>query len=184
MTLYMRLYTPEKIGIPMKSNPETLLADNVNDPKAKVGSLTDEGSPQWLINFVDIYQRLSTNNLSLLEKVYHENITFIDPLHYVEGFDALTHYFTGLYEQLSQCDFVINNVLIQNNEAAIYWTMTYQHRTLNKGKSVTVSGHSHIKGSQDKVFFHRDYLDVGAMLYEQLPVVGRVIKWIKHKAAK
>ena len=49
---------------------------------------------------------------------------------------------------------------------------------------VSVIGSSHIKGSQDKVTFHQDYIDLGAMLYEQLPIVGRLIKWIKTKAAR
>jgi hypothetical protein len=32
------------------------------------------------------------------------------------------------------------------------------------------------------VCYHRDYFDAGEMLYENLPVVGRVIRWIKDQA--
>jgi hypothetical protein len=62
--------------------------------------------------------------------------------------------------------------------------MSYQHVKLNKGKVVTIVGTSHIKGENDKVIYHRDYLDLGAMLYEQLPVLGKFILWIKKQAAK
>jgi hypothetical protein len=140
-------------------------------------------SPTWLSNFVNIYQTLSTNNLDLLEKIYHHDITFIDPLHHVEGFDDLHQYFNGLYQNLLTCEFVINKVIFDGNEAAIYWTMSYQHNKLNKGEVVTVSGSSHIQGKEDKVVYHRDYLDLGAMLYEQIPLFGNVTKWIKAKAA-
>ncbi len=61
--------------------------------------------------------------------------------------------------------------------------MTYQHNKLNKGEVVTVSGSSHLQGKEDKVIFHRDYLDLGAMLYEQIPLFGKLTKWIKVKAA-
>lgn len=138
----------------------------------------------WLDNFIDVYQRLSIDNLDLLKDIYHQNITFEDPLHKVEGFDNLHQYFKRLYENLSSCEFVIEQVILQDDNAAIYWKMTYQHTKLNKGKNVTVYGNSLIKSADGKVIYHRDFLDLGAMLYEQLPVVSRLIKWIKSQAVK
>lgn len=141
-----------------------------------------EKSPEWLTNFVSVYQTLSTSNLALLETIYHNDITFIDPLHKVEGFEHLYQYFAGLYQNLLTCNFVIDNVIFNGEQAAIYWTMAYQHKQLNKGRVITVSGSSYIKGREDKVIYHRDYLDVGAMLYEQIPLFGKLTKWIKAKA--
>jgi len=138
----------------------------------------------WLTNFISVYQRLSTDNLELLASIYDPNITFIDPIHQIQGFDRLTTYFVGLYENLQHCDFVIENYLQQGSEASLFWTMSYQHPKLNKGKSVIVHGTSHIKSKDGKVVYHRDFLDLGAMLYEQLPMLGKIIKLIKQKAAK
>jgi len=140
--------------------------------------------PLWLKNFIRVYQALSTENLHRLESIYHNEVIFIDPIHQVEGFDNLHHYFTSLYQNLAYCDFVIEQAIVQNSSAAIYWKMTYQHTKLNKGNTVTIIGTSHIKGQDDKVIYHRDYLDVGAMLYEQIPVLGKLILWIKKQAAK
>ena len=141
------------------------------------------GSPLWLSNFVLVYQQLSKDNLKLLHTIYHENVTFTDPLHTVEGFDNLYQYFQNLYHNLSACNFVIEEVIWQDSQASLFWTMTYQHPKLNKGNMVSVSGTSQIKGEGDKVIYHRDFLDLGSMLYEQLPVLGKLIKWIKTKAA-
>lgn len=143
---------------------------------------TEKHLPIWLDNFLHVYQSLGVDNLSLLTKVYHNNITFIDPMHRIEGLDKLNNYFQGLYQNLSHCHFDIENYIYQDDQAAIYWSMSYQHKSLNQGKVVTVQGSSHIKGVGDKVIFHRDYLDLGAMLYEQLPVVGKLTQWIKRKA--
>ncbi len=140
--------------------------------------------PLWLSNFVNVYQTLSTTNLGLLTTIYHEDIVFIDPMHQVEGLVQLQCYFANLYQNLSTCHFSIEKVLLENDSAALYWQMSYQHPKLNKGNTVTVDGHSHIRGIQDKVIYHRDYLDLGAMLYEQLPLFGKLTKWIKTKAAK
>ena len=139
--------------------------------------------PLWLSNFVKVYQTLSTDNLDLLSLIYHQEVIFIDPIHEIEGFDNLSTYFTSLYQNLSSCEFVINNVISQGNQAAIYWTMSYQHPKLNGGNVVKVMGSSNIKGHEDKVIYHRDYLDLGAMLYEQLPVLNKLIRFIKKKAA-
>jgi len=136
----------------------------------------------WLANFINIYQMLSTDNLYLLADIYHQDIVFIDPMHQLTGLEHLQHHFNNLYQQLSYCEFKIENVIEQNNEAAVYWQMSYQHPRLNAGKIVNVQGSSHIKGLNDKVIYHRDYLDLGAMLYEQLPLLRRIISWLKNRA--
>ncbi|GHE81380.1 nuclear transport factor 2 family protein [Thalassotalea profundi] len=148
-----------------------------------VDSKLSSQSELWLKDFIDVYQTLSTKNLGLLETIYHKEVTFIDPIHQIEGLDNLHRYFQHLYENLSSCDFVIEHVISQEKEAAIYWQMSYQHPKLNKGKIVEVQGSSHIKSQEDKIIYHRDYLDLGAMLYEQLPVFGQLTKWIKTRAA-
>ena len=148
----------------------------------KLNNLPDD-QPLWLNNFVSVYQKLSTNNLDLLAKIYHVDVIFVDPMHKVEGLDELFKYFESLYQNLTTCNFEIQQVISNENQAAIYWKMTYQHGKLNKGKVVTVYGNSHIKGQNNKVTYHRDYLDLGEMLYEQLPIFGKLTKWIKTKAA-
>jgi len=149
----------------------------------KATSLNTANFPLWLNNFINIYQTLSIDNLDLLKNIYHQDITFIDPIHKVQGYDNLVNYFEGLYENLSTCEFIIEQVIVQDSHAALYWKMSYQHAKLNKGKTVTVLGTSHIEGKGDKVYYHRDYLDLGVMLYEQLPIIGRLIRWIKKRAA-
>lgn len=157
---------------------------NVSLQQPAVQTKAPSAWPQWLSNFVETYQKLSTDNLELLTSIYHDDVVFIDPLHQVEGLAELQKYFANLYENLSQCDFVIHEVIVEGNQAAIYWHMAYKHPKLNSGKEVFVSGSSRITGEEGKVIYHRDYLDVGTMLYEHLPIVGRLIKWIKAKAAK
>ncbi|WP_298943356.1 nuclear transport factor 2 family protein [uncultured Psychromonas sp.] len=140
--------------------------------------------PDWLNEFTSVYQKLNTDNLALLNSIYHQEITFIDPIHEIKGLDELQQYFQGLYQNLESCQFIISEVISQPNQAAIYWKMTYQHPKLNKGNEVSVFGSSHLKAKEGKVIYHRDFLDLGSMLYEQLPVLGKVIRLIKSKAAK
>ncbi len=133
--------------------------------------------------FVELYQQLNKDNLAKLHHVYDADIEFIDGLHHVRGLSQLTDYFAGLYQSLSQCDFLIEQVIEQDGQASLFWLMTYCHPKLNSGKPVQVNGASHLK-FKDKIYYHRDYVDLGAMLYEHVPVLGACIRHIKRRAAR
>jgi hypothetical protein len=45
-----------------------------------------------------------------------------------------------------------------------------------------VRGVSHLKIS-DKIDYHEDFYDMGAMLYEQLPLLGSVTRWLRLRLA-
>jgi hypothetical protein len=153
--------------------------------KTKSDHDSELGSPpMWLENFIFIYQSLSVDNLSGLTKLYHQDVTFQDPIHQISGFQQLKEYFENLYQNVNSCTFVINQVLHEGNQAAIYWTMIYTHHRLNAGEPIKVEGSSLIMGDNDKVVYHRDYIDLGQMLYEHIPVLGRVIRWLKVRASR
>jgi len=145
---------------------------------------TQHNQPLWLDNFINIYSQLSVDNLELLDSLYHQDIIFIDPMHSLQGLDELRNYFTNLYTNLVSCDFNIVQTINEGNQAAIYWKMTFCHPTLNKGQEVEVFGSSHIQGTDGKVTYHRDFVDLGSMLYEHIPVVGKLIRYIKRRASK
>lgn len=144
----------------------------------------DKQQPPWLDNFIDIYSQLSVDNLHLLDKLYHQDILFIDPIHSLNGIDKLTAYFDNLYSNLVSCDFTIVQVIHEGNQAAIYWQMKFCHPKLNKGFEIEVSGSSQIQGIDDKIIYHKDFVDLGAMLYEHIPFVGKLIAFIKRRASK
>ena len=138
-------------------------------------------SPEWLTNFVENYEKLSIDNLHLIREIYHQEVTFQDPAHTLVGLDKLEAYFSSLYTNLSECSFVIDKILLQGDEAAIYWSMKFRHPKLSCGNSIAVEGTSLIKGQGQKVIQHRDYVDYGAMLYEHIPALGLVVKFIKKR---
>jgi hypothetical protein len=137
-------------------------------------------SSPLLDNFCRIYQSLEHDNLHQLKEVYSQKIEFIDAVENINGLDALTEYFEHLYQNMKYCRFLIDNVIEQDGQACLIWRMEYAHHKINSGKMITVDGSSFLKFS-DKIDFHRDYVDMGQMLYEHLPVVGVVIKGIKKK---
>ena len=59
--------------------------------------------------------------------------------------------------------------------------MNYAHPKLAGGKDIVVDGATDLM-FEEKIIYHRDYIDMGQMLYEQIPVLGSIIRYIKKKA--
>ncbi|WFO52347.1 nuclear transport factor 2 family protein [Aeromonas veronii] len=135
-----------------------------------------------LARFIGLYQQLDKQQLHRLPEVYAEQVVFTDPAHRIEGLAALGDYFAALYQRLAYCRFVITSQQQQGRQAWLGWTMTFSHPRLRGGEPVTVEGATRLEFDEvGKVCQHRDYFDLGAMLYEQLPLLGPVVRTIKMR---
>lgn len=133
---------------------------------------------------VDLYHKLDRHNLHLLNEVYHPDVVFEDSAHRLEGRRALCDYFQALYANVTQCEFIIHEQQQVGDSGFITWTMELQHPNLKRGKPIRVNGASHLKFSQQQVVYHRDYFDLGEMVYENLPLLGAVIKIVKQRLSQ
>ncbi len=132
-----------------------------------------------------MYKDLSSDNLHLLQNVYSSDIQFIDPAHEISGLDKLTEYFSALYQNVISIDFDFKDAVQQHNSCYLQWDMTFRHKSLAGGKTILVSGTTFLRFNDDhKVYFHRDYFDLGEMLYENLPLLGRLVTTIKGRLGK
>jgi len=127
------------------------------------------------------YTKLNKSTLHTLRDIYHHDVVFEDAAHRIEGFASLADYFDNLYRNVDRCDFVIHEQHQVEQNAFLTWTMQLQHPKLAGGRMVQVQGMSHLKFHEAKVIYHRDYFDLGEMLYEQLPLLGSVIRSIKRR---
>lgn len=142
--------------------------------------LDSMGEKSSLDKFVFIYQNLGKHNLHQLESVYAANVKFIDPAHEINGWDNLHRYFRQLYSNINSCSFVIHNTVMQGDNAFLNWSMHFSHPRLEKGKQKCLSGCTRLKMVDGMVLEHQDYFDMGAMIYESLPILGRLIRTIKR----
>jgi hypothetical protein len=129
--------------------------------------------------FIDCYQQLNKDNLTSLEKVYHPDIHFQDPAYSLEGIKALLNYFEHLYQDIEDCKFAVQSSHSHEDQAFLNWQMTVKHRRLRN--PVVVEGISQLTFSDNRVIFHRDYFDLGELVYEQLPVLGKLVSYIKQR---
>ena len=131
--------------------------------------------------FKDYFRVLHNSDLSQLRRIYAENIVFKDPVHEIRGLVELEDYFTSMCSDLSDCRFEYLDELVSDSAAYVKWMMHFKHPKLGN-RLISVRGVSHLKIG-DKIEFHEDFYDMGAMLYEQLPVLGNVTRWLRLRLA-
>ncbi len=130
--------------------------------------------------FKDVYNRLNASTLHLLGDLYTEGVVFQDPFRRLEGLEALRHYCEELYRDTESSSFQWEQELTDGGSAMLMWTMSLKHPRLNGGDLIQVPGATHIR-FRDKVFFHRDYFDGGALIYEHVPLLGLFVRAIKSR---
>lgn len=129
------------------------------------------------------YQDYAGADLDALRQIYHASVTFEDPLHVIEGRESLRQYFEAGRQGLNFCRFSFHDQIVSNDRVVLEWEMLFAHRRLNKGK-IIVRGCSILSYCLDKqlVVRHKDYFDLGNMLYEHIPVLGSMVRIVKTKA--
>lgn len=137
---------------------------------------------ETLAQFKKLFNNLSAGNVDDIRKVYSGDVRFQDPFLTVDGIEELTRYFSGAYSNVTSCTFDFGDPVINGRDVCIPWIMRLRHKRIRNGQQVNVDGISQITIHGGKVTSHRDYFDVGQLLYENLPVLGKAIRWIRSQA--
>ena len=131
--------------------------------------------------FKDYFRVLHDSDLSRLRTIYDDRIVFKDPVHEIRGLVELEDYFTSMCADLSDCRFEYLDEMVSDRSAYIKWLMHFKHPKLGN-RLISVRGVSHLSIGE-RIEFHEDFYDMGAMLYEQLPLLGNVTRWLRLRLA-
>lgn len=133
-------------------------------------------------NFLDVYGDLTRQNVHRIKEIYTPDVHFIDPAHEIRGIDALLCYFERLYTNVTSVKFEFHHPVMDGATGYLQWSMRFSHPRLNRGGEILVPGASFLKFSDEgRAYYHRDYYDLGAMIYEHLPIVGAGIGAIRRR---
>ncbi|RUO79251.1 nuclear transport factor 2 family protein [Pseudidiomarina taiwanensis] len=130
---------------------------------------------------VGFYQDFSMASLASLPAIYAAEVEFVDPVHVTHGLDNLHSYFANTMQNVTHCTFTFSQITESDDGAFLVWEMVFKHPKMKGGKAISVPGVSQLKYQDGKVSWQRDYYDMGAMIYENIPVIGKVVKSIKQR---
>jgi hypothetical protein len=104
-------------------------------------------------------------------------------LHQIEGLPALRAYFAQLYANTQDIRYTFSGAdEVAPGQGYLRWALQFRHPRLAGGRPVNLQGCSYLQW-RDRVYLHQDYFDAGALLYENIPVMGSAIRWLKGRLA-
>jgi ketosteroid isomerase-like protein len=135
-----------------------------------------------LYRVIDFFQSISADSARTLSQIYTDDVWFKDPFNEVEGIEQVSHIFTHMFEQVDAPRFVVTHSVLQDDQAFLTWDFLFRMRRFSDDEQC-IRGASHVRFASDgRVAYHRDYWDAAEELYEKLPVVGSLMRWLKTRA--
>ena len=141
-----------------------------------------ENKQKLISNFKQLYRDFDKENIDLIFDVYDQNIRFSDPVHEIVGLYEMKDYFVKLASGLKYCRFEYLDEMYDDDTGYIRWVMSYSHPSLRNSEEIQLNGISQIKFN-DKIYLHEDFYDMGAMVYEHIPLLSAAIKTLKTRLA-
>jgi hypothetical protein len=140
-------------------------------------------SRQATENLATFFETLSPQSVAQLHTVYDEQATFKDPFNEVQGLPEIERIFRHMYVALDQPHFVVTGQVVDGAQAFLTWEFRFRFKRFDTTTLQAVRGASHVVfNEQGLVTMHRDYWDAAEELYEKLPVLGSVMRWLKKRA--
>lgn len=130
---------------------------------------------------LNAFNELTAQNVDSMDKVYAPNVQFEDPLHKYSDRESLKAYLHYQYKNTISCRFDMVRTFQQKNQCSVEWNMTFRHKALNFGRTIEVPGVSIVIEDPETglITHHRDYFDVSAFIYENIPGLGLIVKKAK-----
>ncbi len=131
---------------------------------------------------IEAFETLKREDLRQLERLYADDARFKDPFNDVQGLPAIRGVFDHMFAALDGPRFVVTEAIAQGDQCFLVWDFLFRFRRFSS-ELQTVRGGSHLRFAADgRIELHRDYWDAAEELYEKLPGVGALMRWLKRRA--
>jgi steroid Delta-isomerase len=132
---------------------------------------------------VDFFETLQPSSVQHMGDFYTPDAYFKDPFNEVRGLSDVQRIFSHMYVALHEPHFVVTHTVVQGDQCFIVWDFKFRFKRFDTVTMQTVRGCSHLQLAPDgRIASHRDYWDAAEELYEKLPLVGALMRWLKKRA--
>lgn len=148
--------------------------------------MSEAGAPRHpdarVARVVALYETLVPADLPALRGVYADDARFKDPFNQVQGVAAIARIFSHMFRTLDAPRFRVVDIVADGDALFLTWDFTFRTRGAGAA-TLVIHGASHIRfNATGQVALHRDYWDAAEELYEKLPVLGVLMRWLKKRA--
>ena len=124
----------------------------------------------------------SGTSIDSFRSIYDDKVSFKDPFNKVDDIASVYGIFAHMYQNLDNPRFVINEYMDKENIIYVKWDFLFAFK--GKKDENSFEGVSRlVLNEQGKVISHIDYWDAAEHMYEKMPLVGSLLRFIKRKIA-
>ena len=117
-----------------------------------------------------------------LDRIVAPDVRFVDPFNDVTGIESYRAVFRHMFETVEQPRFAILRTAIEGDIAFYRWRFSFRRK--GAAEIWTIEGMSEVRFlANGLVAEHIDHWDAAGQLYERLPVIGALLRWIRRKLA-
>lgn len=132
---------------------------------------------------VHTFQTLTPMAVETLDTIYAPDARFKDPFNDVQGLTEIQHIFRHMFANLEDPRFTITTRIVQETQCFLAWEFHFGFKRFQQRQAQCIMGGSHLLlDAAGHITLHRDYWDAAEELYEKLPLVGGVMRWLKARA--
>jgi hypothetical protein len=126
------------------------------------------------------FEALTPETLGAIDSIYSVDASFRDPFNQITGLSGVTQVYQHMFDSLQSPKFVITNRIVQGLQAFVSWHFNFAMR----GRSFQIVGCTHfVLNAEGLITVHRDYWDAAEELYEKIPLLGSLMRFLKRKLA-
>lgn len=141
-----------------------------------------DSRPPEIERIVQRFEGISPDTLDAVAELYALDARFKDPFNEVQGPEAIRRIFEHMFESLDEPRFVVHEAIVQGRQAFLAWDFHFRMKRFDRAPQI-IRGSSHLVLAADgRITLHRDYWDAAEELYEKLPLVGSLMRWLKKRA--
>jgi steroid Delta-isomerase len=131
---------------------------------------------------VGFYEALTPQTLVRLDTVYAEGARFIDPFNDVTGQTAIRGVFEHMFQVLEGPRFQVLSTVTEGDDCFLLWNFRFHRR--GGSRAFLIHGSTHVRFAGDgRIAEHRDYWDPAREVYETVPLLGALMRWLRRRLA-
>lgn len=128
--------------------------------------------------FSEVIQHLDVEHLDELTQLFAPSARFQDPFNNVVGREAIKQVFAHGFSRCPNLCFMVEEIAYVTDSPVVFF---YWRFFCGTAEQLTITGVSRVVfDEQGFVTEHVDYWDPAAQLYEKIPMIGGLMRWIRR----
>lgn len=130
--------------------------------------------------YVEFFETVTPETLGRLDALVAPDVRFRDPFNDVTGPAAMRRVFEDMFARFDGPRFVVTDRAYSADRCYVRWRFTAR----DGGRDWAIDGVSEIAvDGEGRIVEHIDHWDAASQVYEKLPLVGPLVRFIRRRAA-